>query len=1332
MTQSMRFLVGLLCIGWGVSLFADEELSLNFKTPPDIARPHTWWHWMNGNISREGITADLEAMKRVGVGGAQIFNADCGIPEGPVAFMSPEWRDLVKHAVTEADRLGLELCIHNCAGWSSSGGPWITPDLAMQKVVWTETIVTKDTLQPISLSEPKANKDYYRDIAVLAFPTPDGDDVSMKDQNPVVRTCMEGVDASTLLDNNHLTTITLGHPTPDTPQYIELAFKSPYTVRECVLTSGSTLYPYSGELQVSEDGKAFRSIVSFTLPPFDSAGRPFRFYVPDATARYFRLTFTGCPIAGAKLFLSDVALLSQVRLQNWSEKAGYSRVGTLLRDPRETIVPECCVAAEKVLDLTKCMKPGGKLEWKIPDGKWTLLRMGYTPTGKTNHPAPKSGLGLECDKLSKKAAEVHWANAMEPILKDIGPLAGKGLKHVLIDSYEVGAQNWTPKFREDFKQRRHYDLLRYLPALTGRIVNNPDETERFLADIRRTIADLFADNYYGHFQTMAHKAGLQLSAEPYGNGGFDELTSGGRADIPMTEFWVGQGPDRNGGKLASSIAHTYGRTYVGAESFTASSEVGRWTNDPYSIKALGDAMYTGGINRFIFHRYAHQPWLDTFPGMTMGPWGTHFERTITWWEQSSAWLTYLARCQYLLQKGRFVGDVCYYVGEEAPNTPPGRQQLQPMLPEGYDYDTCDTTVLMTRMGVKDNQIILPDGMRYRVLVLPPSGILSPAVLGKVGELVQAGATVVGPKPKCAPGLEDYPACDQNVAQLAQHLWGNCDGRTVTENVVGKGRILWGRPMQEILTSLGTPPDFECTVEPGNLPLNYIHRTMNDADVYFLANWKTRTMGAQCTFRVCGKQPELWDPVTGQMTMVSVFSERDGHTVIPIMLEPRGSVFVIFRKPVISPDPLLAVRCNGDSIFTPQRPPAGQLTIKKALYCVLADTLPGTKNVTAKLSGLIRDNALTVTANSSLGGDPAPMILKELRVDYIYAGKHASVTVPENQVLKLPEGDAIPGGKLEIVRGLYGKMPPEIPDDCIARKVDVTDLLNTLVKDGHLSVLAGNQLAGDPAPMTPKQLRIEYELNGIYKTAVFNENEYVELPDSDMWAPPAAETSLTLEGKTILSAWKSGTYEAEHVSGKKETLTVDDLPEPITLEGSWEVQFHLIPPKTEKILFDKLVSWTERPEPEIKYFSGTATYTKTFEVRKELLSSAKKHYLDLGRLENIAKVKVNGKEYAVLWKPPYHVDISDAIKVGTNQIEIDVTNLWPNRLIGDEQYPDDCEWNEDGSLKKWPDWFVNKAPRPSSQRTTFTTWKHYKKDSPLLESGLFGPVKVYAVEDYVIR
>ncbi|HJP83958.1 MAG TPA: glycosyl hydrolase, partial [Fimbriimonadaceae bacterium] len=489
-----------------------DPLAAGFANPPFSARPHTWWHWMNGNVTREGITADLEAMREVGIGGAQMFTVDQNIPAGPAGYAGPLWRELTTHAIREAGRLGIELCIHNCAGWSSSGGPWIKPSDAMQVLAWSETTVEGPRSFSEVLPKPKAPQvvsavDYYRDIAVYAFPTP---------ENP--------------------------------------------------------------------------------------ASKPGDFLARTGVTRGDGLE----PVLGSQM--------------------GVSR--------------------SDIKVLSTNLSGDGRLEWEVPAGKWTILRMGHVPTGKDNHPAPPEGDGLEVDKLSKEALDQHWEGLMAKVIADAGPLAGKVLNNSLIDSYEVGSQNWTPKFREEFRKRRGYDCLPYMPAIAGINVSDKATTERFLWDFRRTIADLFAENYFGYFGQKCHQAGLKFSVEPYGNGGFDNIQAGSKADIPMGEFWI-PGWSMESVKLAASVGHVYGKQIVGAESFTADEGSGRWLEEPFNMKAVGDRAFTNGLNRVIFHRYAMQPWVDVKPGMTMGPWGTHLDRTQTWWTEAKEWLRYLSRCQYL-------------------------------------------------------------------------------------------------------------------------------------------------------------------------------------------------------------------------------------------------------------------------------------------------------------------------------------------------------------------------------------------------------------------------------------------------------------------------------------------------------------------------------------------------------------------------------------------------------------------------------------------------------------------------------------------------------------
>ena len=439
------------------------------------------------------------------------------------------------------------------------------------------------------------------------------------------------------------------------------------------------------------------------------------------------------------------------------------------------------------------MNRGGRFAWDAPAGDWTVLRIGYTTTGKMNHPAPKESLGLECDKLSKEAAEAQFAGLIGKLVEDQRAVGAKSLQFTHIDSWEVGSQNWTPRFREEFRKRRGYDPLPYLPVITGRAVASQDISERFLWDLRRTVADLLVENYAGHMQELSHQHGLKLSIEAYGDGPLDNMPYAGRADMPVSEFWTGQEP-LVVNKEMPSAGHVYGRPIIAAESFTARPENGKWLNHPFRLKALGDQMFTWGVNRFIFHRYAMQPWMDRKPGMTMGQWGIHFERTNTWFDQSTAWLDYLARCQYLLQQGQFVADIAYLTSEKAPKGFPNAEPLEPAPPAGYDYDTLPSEVLLNRVTMRAGRLTLPDGMGYRVLVLPASNTMRPAVLRKIKELVEAGATVVGPPPARSPSLENYPAADAEVQRIAAELWGDCDGVNLTEHRFGKGRVIWGRPM----------------------------------------------------------------------------------------------------------------------------------------------------------------------------------------------------------------------------------------------------------------------------------------------------------------------------------------------------------------------------------------------------------------------------------------------------------------------------------------------------------------------------------------------------------
>ncbi len=787
----------LLAIATFTTARAAEPLALQkeFIAPPLAARPWVYWFWLNSNITKEGITADLEAMKRVGIGGVLIMEVDQGAPQGPVSFAGPKWRELFKFMLSEADRLGLEVNMSNDAGWCGSGGPWITPELSMQYVVWTETSVEGGKHFEAALPEPKRTANYYRDITVLAFPTPAG------------KARIEKISGKT------------GH--------------------------------------VREDQ-------------------------PPAPAKYAEV-------------------------------------------PADQVIK-----AGTIVDLSAQFKDG-RLSWDAPAGKWTVLRIGHTSTGKDNHPAPESGRGLECDKLSKEAADAMFAGLMGKIIADSPKLAGKTLVTTHIDSWEVHGQDWTPRMREEFRKRRGYDLYRYFPVYTGRIVESVEVSERFLWDLRQTISDLLVENYAGRFHELAKKNGLKLSIEAYDDGPFDDLTYAGQCDEPMGEFWSwAYGGANYSVTEMTSAAHVYGKRIIGAEAFTA-TDAEKWQGHPANIKTLGDWAFCEGINRFVFHRYAMQPWLNGRPGMSMGPWGLHYERTQTWWEQSAAWHEYLARCQHLLRQGLFVADICYLQPEGSPrrfNPPMARKGNPPDRP-AYDFDGCSADVVLTRMSVKDGRIVLPDGMSYRVLALPDSQTMTPRLLAKLIELVEAGATVVGPRPQKSPALENYPACDEAVKKLADWLWGDCDGQKIKQHALGKGRVVWGETPEEVLAGMKVPVDFACD-SPLSGKLRYIHRTLEDGtEVYFVANKREALVAGTCSFRVQGKRPEFWWPESSRVQLAAAWQEKDGVTRVPLYLEPTESVFIVFRPAQGSLDPVVAMTHDGKP-FPPAPVPAAKAPVMKGV------------------------------------------------------------------------------------------------------------------------------------------------------------------------------------------------------------------------------------------------------------------------------------------------------------------------------------------------------------------------------------------------------------------
>jgi len=987
----------LLLISGCSSKITTNLLVDGFVNPPDSAKPGVYWYFMDGNLSKKGMTKDLESMKRARIGNLIFLEVNVGIPRGPVDFLSDEWQDLFQHAVRECERLNIVMTLGIGPGWTGSGGPWVKPEQSMQHLVSSSVKVSGNQKIKLQLPLPAPRKpffgegslspdlrkrwvDFYEDVAVLAFPSPSSN-------------------------------------------------------------------------QKIED--------------------------IDEKALYYRAPYTSQ--SGVKPFLPSLA-----KYNDLPEGAAISK--------------------SQIVDLTSQLSIDGTLNWEVPVGNWTIMRFGKRNNGAITRPAPLPGLGFESDKFDTIALNAHLDHYVGKLLRKIGEpkdtISG-GLKMLHMDSWEMGAQNWTSKFREEFKKRRGYDPLPFYPVYAGNIVDNLEISERFLWDLRLTGQELVLENHAGQVKKYSHSHGLGLSIEPYDMNPTADLELGAIADVPMCEFWSKDlGFNATFSCIeATSIAHIKGQALVPAEAFTAEGAEARKQN-PGSMKEQGDWAFATGINRFVYHTFEHQ-FLDDklLPGATMGPYGVHWDRGQTWWPMVEGYHRYISRCQFILQQGKAVADILYLTPEGAPHIfrPPSSALTEDdaFLPDrkGYNFDGVAPSQLLTAT-VKDNRIIFPSGASYRLLVLPAVETMTPNLLEKIKTLIFQGAIVVGNPPIKSPSLSNFPQCDVEVKNKATEIWGLLEvSSALSTRNYGKGKIISGG---QLFTNKELYPQYKITGEilknndvaedfTSTKPVRYTHRSLEDKEIYFVSNKVNVISKTVCVFRAVGS-PELWNPITGEIRKLSQFSSKDGLTSIPLEFEAFQSFFVIFKKE-----------------------------------------------------------------------------------------KTGSSKVKSN----------------------------------FPSKTDV-----------------------------------------------------------------------------------------------------------VTLNGSWEVSFDPKFGGPKKVIFPSLIDWSTSKDEGIKYYSGIAVYQKKFDFDTTKNTKEEEVYLDLGEVNTIARVKLNGQDLGVIWTSPWKVNITDFVKKKDNMLEIEVANLWANRLIGDEYLPDDGIKNG-----KWPEWLLKGKERISG-RFTFTTYRHYTKDSPLLKSGLEGPVKIH--------
>jgi hypothetical protein len=1317
-----------------VARAAQAPLEDNFARPPEDAKPWVFWFWSDGNLTREGITADLEAMKRVGIGGALIMEVDQNVPPGPVRFMSPTWQEMFAFAMSEAARVGLKINLNNDAGWTGSGGPWVTAEHSMQKVVWTERRIRGPQHFSSALEQPETVAGFYRDIALVAFPTPASEAKTMRDFGAKVTASTPAFDGAKLIDGDRTSGTVLPKPqNPTDPQFVQLEFAQPFEARsvEVVLAPGGTQRVLV-HVQASDDGRAFRDVTQ--LQP-GGAAQTFA----AVRAKIFRLVFVSGAGATAPLRLNEIALSSVYRLDRFAAKSGLA----LAASPEEVSATDATVSIERnrVVDLTAKLREG-RLEWDVPAGEWTLVRFGHTSTGKTNYPAPAEGKGLDVDKLSRAALDQHYDAFVGKLISS--GKTSSALTTVHVDSWEVGYQNWTPAFREAFTRLRGYDPLTWLPAFTGRVVDNGALTERFLWDVRRTISELLNENYATHFAERAHADGKLFSLEGYRNGPFDCLSYTGRADVPIGEFWVTRDPANlhPSVKTMTSASHIYGKNLIGAEAFTASDTVGRQRNHPYSLKAIGDAAFCAGINQFIFHRYSMQPWVDERkPGMTMGPWGVEYERTATWWEQTKPWHEYLARCQFLLRQGLFVADLCYLQSEEGINNPALLTEIKPAVPEGYDFDFCSDEVVRTRMTVKDGRLALPDGMSYRVLVLPAQRLMTPVLLRKIRELARAGAVVFGPPPLHSPSLADYPTCDDEVKRLVAELWSE-PGASLAQSLA-QHKVIWGPTLEQVLQELRAAPDFAfrpAASQPDRLPIRYIHRTLADRDLYFVANLGDAPASIVASFRADGV-PELWRADTGAIEPASVYERADSRVRLPLALDARGSVFVVFNRSTAAraTSPVVAVKKDGATLLETG---AVSLTPAPAAANAFTDVVGS-----FTMAAWVKPEADTALPAEDFGGTSAYSIARN---DVVFPppghevfGKldasGAGFAVGRNGVTVLEHGDHHFPATLVYRGAITGWTHVAI---VFERGTPNLYLNGDLVRSGLKTLTTVHGGVGVPHGREVEPFRGEHsELKQIGRA--LNAAEIRELmrttPKENVSrggsaavaqedaAHAARPQQLRFDAAGTAWAREPGRYEFALADGGVRVADVGALPSALPIDGTWTLRFPRGWGAPPEVQLPRLLSWSEHADAGVRYFSGTATYTKTFDVPADRIGADRRTWLDLGDVQVIAEVKLNGRELGTLWKLPFRVDVTDALRAGRNELEVRVTNLWVNRLIGDEQLPLDREWTKvprrgGFALKSYPEW-LQRGERSPVGRVTFATWKHYEKNAPLLPSGLLGPVTI---------
>ncbi len=900
-----------------------DPLLAGFEDPPQVARPRVWWHWMNGNITKEGIKLDIEWMHRVGIGGFQNFDAAFMTPQvvdKRLAYMTPEWQDAFKYAISLGDQSGMEMAIAGSPGFSETGGPWVPAKEAMKKYVWSEIQVQGGKPFTGTLPHPPSNTgafqnlptedagaimgivfqppEYYADSFVVAYRVPKSE--ALSDPIHPKISSSSPIDTALLGDGDLAKSTKLDGPDKQGGKaWVQFEYPQAQTIRALTFVGSRRSFFGSSVLEVDSSGVALESssdgetYVKVVDIPGNGATEHMVSFSP-ITAKYFRVTFT------KSITIAELVLHPGTRVNRFVEKAAFVPLADLYQFPTPQFVQEDVVNKADVIDLTSKMHPDGSLDWTPPAGDWVILRFGYSLLGITNHPASKEGTGLEVDKLSSQYVLNYMTKYLDSYKDTVGPgmMGKRGIRYVVTDSWESGAQNWTDDMLTQFAKRRGYDPHPWLPVLAGRVVGSSQASDQFLWDFRKTIADLTAEAHYGQVQTSLKERGIGHYGESHEDGRAfiaDGMEVKKLDDIPMGAMWVQNlGVNKTlfnynaDDRESASVAHIYGQNIAAAESLTTCNTATAWAWSPATLRPTADQEFINGINRIVFHESTHQPLTDKTPGLSLGPCGQWFNRNDTWAEQADVWVRYLARNSWLLQQGRFVADILYFYGEDS-NLTAIFHTSAPDIPAGYGFDYINADGLIHELSVSNGRLTTKSGMSYRILVLDKySRHMSLPVLRAIHKLVEQGAVVAGEKPIDTPSLADDAA---EFKRLSDDLFG--PGGEVRS--VGKGKVYAGLNAAGALQALHVNPDFDYAKKVEDQPVLFVHRKLADGDLYFLDNRSEQETEIDATFRVTGKEPELWHSDTGKITPAS-YNISNELTTVPLHFEPWGSVFVVFRKP----------------------------------------------------------------------------------------------------------------------------------------------------------------------------------------------------------------------------------------------------------------------------------------------------------------------------------------------------------------------------------------------------------------------------------------------------